>query len=89
MDDALAQRGVWEALGQPPLSKPGPGRRSPARVALSLGLILGFRPEAGVIGVTAGLCLLLVFAFAISWIFTTIVLLASALCTAVFVPLTL
>ncbi|MFG2195031.1 ABC transporter permease [Streptomyces sp. NPDC048639] len=39
-------------------------------VMLSVGLILGFRPDGGVIGVLAGVALLLVFSFAFSWIWT-------------------
>ncbi|GAA2449450.1 ABC transporter permease [Streptomyces macrosporus] len=39
-------------------------------VMLTLGLILGFRPEGGVAGVLTGVALLIVFAFAFSWIWT-------------------
>jgi ABC-2 type transport system permease protein len=39
-------------------------------VMLTLGLILGFRPEGGAAGVLAGVALLIVFAFAFSWIWT-------------------
>ena len=38
-----------------------------ALVVISVGLIMGFRPEAGVIGVILAVALLLVFAFALSW----------------------
>ncbi len=41
-------------------------------VIIALGLILGFRPEAGVGGVLAALSLVVVFAFGLSWVFTTI-----------------
>jgi ABC-2 type transport system permease protein len=44
-------------------------------VIIVLGLILGFRPEAGVGGVLAALALVIVFAFGLSWVFTTIGLL--------------
>jgi ABC-2 type transport system permease protein len=44
-------------------------------VIVVLGVILGFRPEAGVGGVVAALALVLVFAFGLSWVFTTIGLL--------------
>ena len=37
-----------------------------------LGVILGFRPEAGVGGVLLALGLVVVFAFGLSWVFTTI-----------------
>jgi ABC-2 type transport system permease protein len=39
-------------------------------VVLGLGMILGFRPQGGVIGVLAAVGLLLVFCFALSWIWT-------------------
>lgn len=39
-------------------------------VILTLGLVLGFRPQAGITGVAAGVGVLLVFAFGLSWIWT-------------------
>jgi len=44
-------------------------------VIVVLGVILGFRPDAGVGGVVAALALVTVFAFALSWVFTTMGLL--------------
>ncbi|WP_265522595.1 ABC transporter permease [Oerskovia flava] len=44
-------------------------------ITLALGLALGFRPDGGVVGVVLGVLLLLVFAFALSWIFTILGLL--------------
>jgi ABC-2 type transport system permease protein len=44
-------------------------------VIIVLGLILGYRPEAGVGGVLAALALVVVFAFGLSWVFTTLGLL--------------
>jgi ABC-2 type transport system permease protein len=44
-------------------------------VIIVLGVILGFRPEAGVGGVVAALGLVVVFAFGLSWVFTTLGLL--------------
>jgi ABC-2 type transport system permease protein len=41
-------------------------------VILVLGLILGFRPGAGAIGVVASLALLLVFSFSLSWVWTVL-----------------
>lgn len=41
-----------------------------ALVILTVGVILGFRPDGGPIGVLAGLGLLVVFSFAFSWIWT-------------------
>lgn len=39
-------------------------------VILIVGLIMGFRPAGGVIGVLAGIALLVVFSFAFSWLWT-------------------
>ena len=39
-------------------------------VILAVGLALGYRPDGGVLGVAAGITLLLVFSFAFSWIWT-------------------
>jgi ABC-2 type transport system permease protein len=44
-------------------------------VIIVLGVILGFRPDAGVPGVLAALALTVLFAFALSWVFTTLGLL--------------
>ena len=44
-------------------------------VIVVLGVILGYRPDAGVGGVIVALALVIVFAFALSWVFTTIGLL--------------
>jgi ABC-2 type transport system permease protein len=44
-------------------------------VIIVLGVALGFRPENGVPGVVAALALVVVFAFALSWVFTTMGLL--------------
>ena len=41
-------------------------------VIIVLGVVLGFRPEAGVGGVVAALALVVVFAFGLSWVFTTL-----------------
>ncbi len=41
-------------------------------VIIVLGLVLGYRPGAGVVGVVAALALVVVFAFALSWVFTTL-----------------
>jgi ABC-2 type transport system permease protein len=40
-----------------------------------LGVILGFRPSAGISGVIAAMALVIVFAFGLSWVFTTLGLL--------------
>lgn len=39
-------------------------------VMLAVGMIIGFRPDGGVLGVIAGVLLLLVFSFAFSWVWT-------------------
>jgi ABC-2 type transport system permease protein len=39
-------------------------------VMLAVGLLLGYRPDGGFVGVVAGVALLLVFSFAFSWIWT-------------------
>jgi ABC-2 type transport system permease protein len=44
-------------------------------VIIVLGLILGFSPGAGLPGVVAALALVVVFAFGLSWVFTTLGLL--------------
>jgi ABC-2 type transport system permease protein len=44
-------------------------------MCIGLGLIIGFRPEGGFVGVLLGVLLLLVFAFSLSWIFTILGLL--------------
>ena len=44
-------------------------------VIVVLGVILGFRPSAGVSGVIAAMALVIVFAFGLSWVFTTLGLL--------------
>ena len=44
-------------------------------VIVVLGVILGYRPDAGVGGVILAMALVIVFAFALSWVFTTLGLL--------------
>jgi ABC-2 type transport system permease protein len=44
-------------------------------VIVVLGVILGYRPGAGIGGVIAALALVVLFAFALSWVFTTVGLL--------------
>lgn len=41
-------------------------------IVIALGMILGFRPEGGVVGVLMAVLLLLVFSFSLSWIWTAI-----------------
>jgi ABC-2 type transport system permease protein len=46
-----------------------------ATVVVLLGLVMGFRPDEGPLGVLAAMLLTVVFAFGLSWVFTTIGLL--------------
>jgi ABC-2 type transport system permease protein len=41
-------------------------------VTMVVGIVLGFDPEGGVIGVIAGVALVVVFAFGLAWVFTTL-----------------
>jgi ABC-2 type transport system permease protein len=43
-------------------------------IVVIIGLIMGYRPEAGILGVTTSILLLNIFAFGIGWIFTTVAL---------------
>ena len=44
-------------------------------VIIAVGVLLGYRPEAGVTGAAAALALVIVFSFGLSWVFTTLGLL--------------
>jgi ABC-2 type transport system permease protein len=44
-------------------------------VIVVLGVVLGYRPGAGIVGVLAALALVIVFAFGLSWVFTSLGLL--------------
>jgi ABC-2 type transport system permease protein len=43
-----------------------------ATVVVLLGLVMGFRPDGGVVGVLAAMLLVVAFAFGLSWAFTTV-----------------
>ncbi len=43
-----------------------------ATIVIVVGLVMGFDPEAGVLGLLAAVGLVVVFAFALSWVFTTV-----------------
>ena len=47
-------------------------------VVVIAGLVMGFRPEGGVVGVVAAILLVIVFAFGMAWIFTTVGMLMRA-----------
>ena len=78
-------KGVVDRIRSLPIWKPAPLVGSllgdsvryvlAGTVIIVLGLALGFRPEAGVVGVVAALALVVVFAFGLSWVFTTMGLL--------------
>jgi daunorubicin/doxorubicin transport system permease protein len=44
-------------------------------LVIGLGLVMGFRPDGGVTGVLLGVALIMVFAFSLSWVWTTLGLL--------------
>lgn len=44
-------------------------------VVIVLGLVLGFRPEGGLIGILSAIAIVLMFAFSLSWVWTSIALL--------------
>ncbi len=78
-------KGVFDRFRSLPIWRPAPivgallgdtVRYSVASImCIGLGLIIGFRPEGGLVGVLLGVLLLLVFAFSLSWIFTILGLL--------------
>ncbi|MDO8143968.1 MULTISPECIES: ABC transporter permease [Isoptericola] len=78
-------KGVFDRFRSLPIWRPAPivgallGDQVRYTIAsimcIGLGLLIGFRPAGGVLGVVAGVALLLVFAFALSWIFTILGLL--------------
>jgi ABC-2 type transport system permease protein len=49
-----------------------------ATIVVAVGVLMGFRPDEGVLGVLAAMLLVVVFAFALSWAFTTLGLLLRA-----------
>ncbi|SNS24683.1 ABC transporter permease [Rhodococcoides kyotonense] len=76
------EKGVFDRFRSLPIWRPSPlvgalfgdvVRYSLASViVLILGLIIGFRPEGGLVGVVASVLLLLVFSFCLSWVWTMI-----------------
>lgn len=73
-------KGIFERFRSLPIWRPAPlvgallgdaGRYTIASViVIGLGLILGFRPAGGLLGVVLGVLLLLLFSFSLSWIWT-------------------
>ncbi len=76
------QKGVFDRFRSLPVWRPavlvGALLADAARYAMAstiilvLGLILGFRPEGGIVGVLLAVALVLVFAFSLSWIWTAL-----------------
>jgi len=77
-------KGVFDRFRSMPIWKPSPivgamvgdtvRYTTSGFIVVIIGLILGYRPEAGMMGVVWSILLLNVFAFGIGWIFTTIAL---------------
>jgi daunorubicin/doxorubicin transport system permease protein len=82
------QKGVFDRFRSMPIWKPAPVvgamlgdtvRYSVSSLIVVLvGLLLGFRPQAGVVGVVLAVLLLDVFAFGMGWIFTSLALVVRA-----------
>ena len=79
------QKGVFDRFRSLPMWRPAPmvgyllgdmfRYTAASLVILVLGLVLGFRPQGGPVGVLAGVALLVAFSFAFSWIWTMLGLL--------------
>jgi ABC-2 type transport system permease protein len=79
-------KGVFDRFRTLPVWRPAPlvgallgdvGRNAlAAAIVIALGLVMGFRPAGGVVGVLLAVALLLVFAFSLAWIWTTVALVA-------------
>ena len=75
-------KGIFERFRSLPIWQPAPvfgavlgdmARYSlAAGVVMTVGVILGFRPQGGVVGMLLGVGLVLVFAFAVSWIWMVV-----------------
>lgn len=76
------EKGVFDRFRSLPIWRPSPlvgallgdvVRYSLASViVLALGLVIGFRPDGGIVGVVLSIALLLVFSFCLSWVWTMI-----------------
>ncbi|TMQ91205.1 ABC transporter permease [Actinomadura soli] len=79
------EKGVFDRFRSLPIWRPSPMvgyllgdmfRYTMASIViLTLGLILGFRPDGGPVGVVAGIAVLVAFSFAFSWVWTMVGLL--------------
>ncbi len=97
--------GVFDRFRTTPIWRPAPivgallgdiGRYLLAStLVIALGLVLGFRPAGGVVGVLLSVALVLLFALSLSWIWTTLALVARSpsaimsISTTVLFPLTM
>lgn len=78
------QRGVFDRIRSLPVWQPsvligallGDAARytMASTIMIGLGIILGFRPEGGIVGVVLGVGLVLVFSFSLSWVWTALAL---------------
>jgi ABC-2 type transport system permease protein len=78
-------KGVFDRFRTLPMWRPAPmvgyllgdmfRYTAASTVILVLGLILGFRPDGGPVGVLAGIAVLILFSFAFSWVWTMVGLL--------------
>jgi ABC-2 type transport system permease protein len=78
-------KGIFDRFRSMPIWKPSPivgGMAGDSlrytvsqAIVIVIGLVLGFRPEAGLTGIVLSVLLLNLFAFGIGWIFTTVALL--------------
>lgn len=81
-------RGVTDRFRSLPIARPAPLVGAvlgdavrylvAATVIIVLGVVLGYRPDAGVGGILAAMALVVVFAFGLSWVMTTVGLLMRA-----------
>jgi ABC-2 type transport system permease protein len=81
-------KGVFDRFRSLPIWRPAPivgallgdiGRYLlAATIAIALGLVMGYRPEGGVLGVLGAVALILGFAFGLSWVWTTLGLILRA-----------
>lgn len=81
-------RGVTDRFRSLPIARPAPLVGAvlgdavrylvAATVIIVLGIVLGYRPDAGVGGILAAVALVVVFAFGLSWVMTTVGLLMRA-----------
>ncbi len=78
-------KGIFDRFRSMPIWKPSPivggmagdslRYTASQAIVIVIGLVLGFRPEAGLAGIVLSVLLLNLFAFGIGWIFTTVALL--------------